>query len=63
MLNLLRMETAVLTLCPDCAVGVAARRLVLADDVVFNASATVAPFLIIGLIALWAERIGRPRER
>ncbi len=57
------MVTAVLSLCPDCAVGAAARRLVLGDDVVLHAAATVGPFLVVGLVALWAERIGRSRER
>lgn len=48
--------------CPNCDVGRAARALVFEDDVAFNVSVALVPFLVLGLIAWWAERMGAPRR-
>jgi hypothetical protein len=45
--------------CPSCPVGRAARQQLLDDDFGRNLVIALAPFLVVGLVARWAERIGR----
>jgi len=47
--------------CPDCPVGRAARQQVAEDGLAANLLIAMAPFVIIGLVSLWAERLGKTR--
>ena len=44
--------------CPDCAVGRQARAQVWTDDFGANMFVALAPFLIIGAVSVWVNRIG-----
>lgn len=48
--------------CPSCPVGQTARKQVFEQDFATNAAAGVLPFLVVGLVAKRAERIGRSRS-
>ena len=48
--------------CPDCAVGRRARAQLWTDDFGPNLLLALAPFLIIGAVSVWANRIGRAAE-
>lgn len=45
--------------CPNCPVGRAARQEVFGSDFGSNLLVALAPFLVVGLVARRAERIGR----
>jgi hypothetical protein len=53
--------TATLTAwaCPDCQVGRAARQLVWDDGIAMNLMVALVPFVLVAMVSLWAERIGR----
>lgn len=48
--------------CPNCPVGRAARQQVCDDGLATNLVIALAPFLLVGMVSVWAERIGRPRR-
>lgn len=48
--------------CPDCATGREARAQVWGDDFGVDLLLGLAPFLIIGAISAWANRIGQSHE-
>lgn len=49
--------------CPDCWATRTAKQQVLQTDFASNAVVALAPFLVLGAIAWWADRIGRaPRD-
>ena len=48
--------------CPDCAVGRQARAQLWTDDFGLNLVLALVPFLIIGAVSLWANRIGRAAD-
>jgi hypothetical protein len=45
--------------CPSCPIGRLARQQVCEQGFTQNLVFSVAPFLVIGAAALWAERIGK----
>jgi hypothetical protein len=45
--------------CPDCVVGAAARAQVWRDDFAFNLAVALIPFVFVGAVSAWADRIGR----
>ena len=45
--------------CPRCAAGIEARQQVLSSDLVPTLAIAVLPFLVVGAISAWSERIGR----
>lgn len=47
--------------CPSCPVGITARQQVLDQDFGQNLVIAVVPFLLVGLVARWAERRDRGR--
>jgi hypothetical protein len=49
--------------CPDCAVGREARAQLWTDDFGPNLLLALIPFLFIGAVSVWANRIGRATPR
>jgi hypothetical protein len=47
--------------CPSCAEGRAARQQVFGDGFATSLMITLAPFVLVGLVSMWAERIGKAR--
>jgi hypothetical protein len=47
--------------CPNCPAGQAARQQVCDDGLATNLITALVPFLIVGMVSLWAERIGKAR--
>lgn len=47
--------------CPNCAVGRVARQQVWEEGLATNLVIALAPFVIVGMVSLWAERIGKAR--
>jgi hypothetical protein len=47
--------------CPSCAEGRAARQQVCGDGFATSLITVLAPFVLVGLVGAWAERIGRAR--
>jgi hypothetical protein len=47
--------------CPNCPVGRAARQQVCDDGLATNLVIALVPFLLVGAVSVWAERIGRAR--
>lgn len=45
--------------CPSCPVGRAARQQVCDDGLATNLVVALVPFVLIGLVSAWADRIGR----
>jgi hypothetical protein len=45
--------------CPDCSIGRVAREQLWSDNFATNLATALAPFLVIVVASLWAERIGR----
>ena len=48
--------------CPDCTVGREARAQLWSDGFGLNLLLALVPFLVIGAVSLWANRIGRAAE-
>lgn len=48
--------------CPNCPVGRAARQQVCEDGLATNLLTALVPFLIVGMVSVWAERIGKAPE-
>ena len=47
--------------CPNCPVGRAARQQVFDDGLATNLVIALVPFILVGMVSVWAERIGRAR--
>jgi hypothetical protein len=47
--------------CPNCPVGRAARQQVCDDGLAQNLAIALVPFLLVGMVSAWAERIGKAR--
>jgi hypothetical protein len=45
--------------CPDCQVGRAARQQVWEDSLAMNLIIALVPFVLVAMVSLWADRIGR----
>ena len=45
--------------CPSCPVGRTARQQVWEQGFAHNLLIAIAPFILVGLACLWAERIGK----
>ncbi|HKP63626.1 MAG TPA: hypothetical protein VJV78_43120 [Polyangiales bacterium] len=45
--------------CPSCPIGRAARQQVWQQDFGQHALFALVPFLVVGVAAMWAERIGK----
>ena len=45
--------------CPNCPLGRAARQQVCDDGLAQNLAIALVPFLLVGLVSAWAERIGK----
>lgn len=55
------IRTSVAWSCPGCPAGRAAREQVYGDGFATNLAVALAPFIVIGVVSLWADRIGRAR--
>lgn len=47
--------------CPNCPVGRVARQQVWDDGLATNLVIALVPFILVGMVSVWAERIGRAR--
>ncbi len=47
--------------CPNCSVGRVARQQVLGEGLAMNLLIALVPFIIVGIVSLWAEQIGKAR--
>jgi hypothetical protein len=47
--------------CPRCAVGITARQQVWDDGFATNLVVALVPFVLVAMVSVWAERIGRAR--
>lgn len=47
--------------CPRCAVGITARQQVWDDGFATNLVVALVPFVLVVMVSVWAERIGRAR--
>ena len=45
--------------CPNCPVGRAARQQAWEDGLATNLLIALVPFVLVGMVSLWAERIGK----
>lgn len=45
--------------CPNCPAARAARQQVCDDGLAQNLAIALVPFLLVGLVSAWAERIGK----
>jgi hypothetical protein len=48
--------------CPSCPLGRSAREQVLAHGFATNLAIALAPFVVVGIVCAWAERIGDARN-
>jgi hypothetical protein len=46
--------------CPDCDIGRVARTQFWNDNFGTNLAVALAPFVVIAIVTLWADRLGRP---
>jgi hypothetical protein len=49
--------------CPSCPPARAARQQVWDDGIATNLVIALVPFLLVAMVSVWAERIGRRAER
>jgi hypothetical protein len=59
-MHLAALETALA--CPRCAAGQAARQRLFEEDPLPKLLISALPFLLVGLVSAWADRLGKSKH-